>query len=635
MILKKSDEFINQFKLLISNADEINITSAYFSNKVFEIFYDEFLHFYNNGKKFNLIIGIDTKEDEINLLKHIEKGTEADLNEYVINEFFGCFQELRPETLYLIHNLFLSEKMEIRIGYIEGGIYHSKYYIFKTENKYSVINGSLNLTTSGLFRNFEVVDLYTDTDKGIEYSELFTEVWNNISGHAKCIKLSEYITKFVEDVCVSKGYEIVKELDTNIKIREYQQEAINMLLLNDFNGFFKMATGTGKTFTALNAVYHFSKQKNKNIVTHIVVPYLHLAAQWNESIKNMYGNDVFILECHSKTSWKAEFDYVEYEVLRKPVFLIFVDNTYFKNLDFISNYMKKISLLIVDEAHNLTIPQLTQLHKSNMYLHKLGLSATPKHYLENERTNLLFSYFKGEVFEYDLKSAIDNNFLTKYNYIPILINLSEDEAKTYRDINIELKDKDNKQMILNLLNDQNKLLSRATGKMEKLQELVTYRKINNSLFYCYPGKVKNSDYSYIEYTGDIIHEVQPRLRLEKITANESIDKRMQIATNLKNKRTDGILAIKCLDEGFDIPAVSDAYILSSTRNPNEFVQRRGRVLRKFEGKDITNIYDFIVAIDEEILATEIDRFEEYASLAENQKQINSFRRLNKWESTDE
>lgn len=635
MILKKSVNFTTEFKRLIINAKEINITTAYFSSEVFEIFYDDFLQFYNNGNKFRLIIGIDTKEDEISLLKHIENGTEEELNEFIVNNMFHQFIDLKAETLYLIHNLFSSGKMEVRIGYIEGGIYHSKYYIFQVGNQYSVINGSLNFTISGLFRNFEVVELYEDTDKGLAYTDLFNEVWNNISENARCIKLSDYIIKSIEQACILKGYEIVKELSTNIKVRDYQQEAIDGLLLNDFNGFFKMATGTGKTFTTLHGVHQFSKLKNKNMVTHIVVPYLHLAAQWNEAIKSIYNESVFILECHSKNKWKTEYDFVEHEVRRKPVFVIFVDNTFFTNIDFIRNYMKRTTLLVVDESHNLTIPQLKALHNVNMYKHKLGLSATPDHYIEKDRTKLLFSYFEGEIFEYDLKSAIDNNFLTNYNYIPILINLSEEEVKSYQDIKIKLKNKENKEMISNLLNDQNKLLARATGKMEKLQELVLTKAINNSLFYCYPGKVKDSEYSYIEYTGDIIREVQPRLRLEKITAKESIAKRMQIATNLKEKRTDGILAIKCLDEGFDIPAVRDAYILSSTRNPNEYVQRRGRILRKFEGKDITNIYDFIIAIDGEIIAIEIERFEEYASLATNQNKINNFRRVNKWEAKDD
>lgn len=636
MILKTTDGFIKKFKLLISAAIEINISTAYFSNQVFETFYDEFLYFYNNGEKFRLIIGIDTKGDEINLLKYIESGSQEEVNKYVVNNIFNNFDNLSEDTLRLIHNLFLSNKLEVRIGYIEGGIYHSKYYIFKEQSEYRVINGSLNLTMSGLFKNFEVIELYTDMNKGIEYNNLFDEVWNNIDDNAKCIRLSEFITKKIEDVCVNNGYGIVKELTSNIDIRPYQQEAIDLLLSNNFNGFFKMATGTGKTFTALNAIHQFSQQKEHNMITHIVVPYLHLAAQWHESIKSMYGDNAYVLECHSELDWKDQFDLIEYEVKQRNVFTIFVVNTYIRNIDFLCSYMSNKTILIVDEAHNLTSENLIRIIDKNMYEHKLGLSATPEHYKEAYRTYLLFDLFSGPLFEYDLKAAIENGFLTRYNYIPILVNLADNEAVRYKELQFELDNIEDEKCITQLLNEKNDILSRASGKMKKLQKLIEDKELERALFYCYPGSVKDDkNTSYINFTGQVIKKVKPRLVLEKITSDESRDKRMKIANNLLERRTDAILAIKCLDEGFDIPAVKEAYILYSTSNPKEYVQRRGRILRLFPGKEITYIYDFIVAIDGEILEVETNRFEEYASLAENQKEINKFRRSNRWEAEDE
>ena len=55
-----------------------------------------------------------------------------------------------------------------------------------------------------------------------------------------------------------------------------------------------------------------------------------------------------------------------------------------------------------------------------------------------------------------------------------------------------------------------------------------------------------------------------------------------------------VVAIKCLDEGVDIPSVTHALILASSKNPREFVQRRGRVLRRATEKSLAFVYDAIV-----------------------------------------
>lgn len=55
-----------------------------------------------------------------------------------------------------------------------------------------------------------------------------------------------------------------------------------------------------------------------------------------------------------------------------------------------------------------------------------------------------------------------------------------------------------------------------------------------------------------------------------------------------------VVSIRCLDEGVDIPAVSHALILASSKNPREFIQRRGRVLRKSPTKSISHVYDVLV-----------------------------------------
>jgi len=78
-----------------------------------------------------------------------------------------------------------------------------------------------------------------------------------------------------------------------------------------------------------------------------------------------------------------------------------------------------------------------------------------------------------------------------------------------------------------------------------------------------------------------------------------------------------MLAIKCLDEGVDIPVINKAIILASSSNPREYIQRRGRVLRTHPGKDSAKIWDVLVCDTKGELLTvnEAKRAKEFSYLS--------------------
>ena len=118
------------------------------------------------------------------------------------------------------------------------------------------------------------------------------------------------------------------------------------------------------------------------------------------------------------------------------------------------------------------------------------------------------------------------------------------------------------------------------------------------LIYCGATKYDRKD---ITDEDDIkqIDEVNRRLykklhmKVRKFTASEDINERREIREMFINREIQVITAIKCLDEGVNIPAIEKAFILASSTNPKEYIQRRGRVLRKYPGKEYAEIYDFI------------------------------------------
>jgi len=107
--------------------------------------------------------------------------------------------------------------------------------------------------------------------------------------------------------------------------------------------------------------------------------------------------------------------------------------------------------------------------------------------------------------------------------------------------------------------------------------------------------------------------------------------RKKIIENFIDNGIDAIAAIKVLDEGIDVPSIKTAYIIASTKNRRQFVQRRGRVLRKSSNKNFAVIYDFVVqppfsAGDKakKLVENEIMRMEELGKDAMNLTQIEKF-----------
>lgn len=97
----------------------------------------------------------------------------------------------------------------------------------------------------------------------------------------------------------------------------------------------------------------------------------------------------------------------------------------------------------------------------------------------------------------------------------------------------------------------------------------------------------------IEKVVDILGN-QLKMRVSMFTSNEDPQERERIKDSFaEGKMLQALVAIKCLDEGVNIPGIRTAFILASSTNPKEYVQRRGRVLRKADGKDYAVIYDFI------------------------------------------
>ena len=426
--------------------------------------------------------------------------------------------------------------------------------------------------------------------------------------------------------------------------RPYQDDAVNSWCDNNYRGLLSMATGTGKTLTGLYGVTRLWNDLQKLAIV-IVCPYQHLVEQWVEDVKAFNLSPVI---CYSKYSNWRERVYRKVKLFNYGTinnFTLVTTNATFSTKemqDFLGNVNGDI-LLVVDEAHNAGTTSMKKC-LDDKYKYRLGLSATPKRFRDEENTKFIFDYFGGEVYSFDLERAINEGYLTKYYYYPHKVRLTDEEQEEYNQLSLKIAQnikEINGRVVINdyaknLLIKRSKLVAGASNKLVELRKLMSqYSNRNYILVYC--GATKTTDES------DGSEERQIRkvcqilwneygIKNRKFTAEETPDERAEII-EMFSDGTDlqAIVAIKCLDEGVNIPAIQHAFILASSTDPKEFIQRRGRVLRLYKGKEFAYIHDFVTIpnMDENstkssLVESELKRVYEFNSLAENSEQGEDF-----------
>lgn len=410
-----------------------------------------------------------------------------------------------------------------------------------------------------------------------------------------------------------------------IKPRPYQQEAIDAVKNNDWSGILEMATGTGKTITSLIIADHFFQEKGKIFLT-IIVPFTHLVEQWEKNCRDMGFTN--ITTCFgSKSHWtgKLQTDVRDFNlgIIDRHVAITTYRTAASKQFNELVSKIRGKSFLIADECHYFGVGSL----RNNQlwgFEAKVGLSATPQRWWDEDGTSYIRDFFGDTVYEYDMKTAIQTGALTEYTYQPLMIDLTDEELERYerftkRLITLYGEDHPDQEEISEINRKRALILSRAENKKEMLYSIFCKKnreEVSHTLVYCAPGEVEVLTKNLAGFG----------YRVHRFDSKVSLEDRMQILKSFDEGAIQILVAIKCLDEGVDVPSTRTAYFLASTSNPREFVQRRGRILRTYPGKNLAEIYDFIVlpsgASDQlykSIASKEIPRFAEFSRFA-----INSF-----------
>ena len=637
----------------------------------------------NNGK-IRLVASPYLSQEDVEAIKRGYSERKDIITKVLVKELKEPENYEQKEQLNLLANLIRDGILDIKIAFTENtdnlGIYHEKLGVIKDLNGNIIaFSGSMNESEAGLKLNYEAIDVFCswknqyENDRVIIKQNAFEAIWSNCEPNIVVLDfpdieseiISRYLYKTVDytmfsDKLVEKPRITGAVVPDEFKFYDYQQQAIDTWVNYGYRGIFDMATGTGKTYTGLGAIARLNLNLNGKLAVIIVCPYQHLVNQWVEDINKFNIDPIIGYSTSSQKDWKNRLSkaIIDQKIRKDKSFFCFVCTNATFSSKFVQGQIDRISeavLLVVDEAHNIGAKSFLKL-LDDRFTYRLALSATLERHLDQTGTQALFNFFGEKCIEYSLERAIKEDKLTPYRYYPVLVYLTEDELEQYEYLSQEISKctiiLKNGECKLNkkgefLALQRARIVAGAENKLLVLKNVIEpYKDKNNILVYCGSANVDYYDNSY--YIEDIrqIEAVTKILGLElgmsvaQFTSNESISERAMIKEKFsENDGLQAIVAIKCLDEGVNIPGIKTAFILASTTNPKEYIQRRGRVLRKAKGKRFAEIYDFVTLPRplDEVSSLTYEQLKRIKSLARNEVlRMNEFGRLaeNSMESLD-
>ncbi len=424
---------------------------------------------------------------------------------------------------------------------------------------------------------------------------------------------------------------------------EHQKAARRKWASAGGRGLLAMATGSGKTITALSiASSLYDALEERWLCILIIAPFIHLVDQW---IEVAAGVGLVPLRCaEGSARWQDELSTAIYALngRSRRILSIATTSVTLQSSTF-QEQLRRIRapmLVIGDEAHNYGSTKIAKcLPQQAAY--RIGLSATPEKWMDPEGTSRIVDYFGGIVHFYGLKEALDDEILTPYLYHPTLVALEPDEAEKYEEYTAKLAKFGISDDAIDLsdgakalLIKRARLLAGARGKLPVLRSMLEGRRDDtHMLIYCGDGRPEAGE-----------DEMPPRQIEEVVAMGEDLgiicalytadtppDRRRAILRDFDAGRIQALVAIRCLDEGVDVPSTRTAFILTSSTNPRQFVQRRGRVLRRSPatGKVRAEIFDFVMVPDASetdgyvskamagVVRKQLDRILEFSTLAIN------------------
>ena len=623
-----------------------------------------------NGGTMKLVTGARFEKEDIDAVRDAYANPEAILKSKILRDLDHLENRFLQDHVRALAWMIANRRLKIKVAIVYSdkgypldsktlerrGIFHQKVGILRDldDNRIS-FSGSDNESASGWQGNIEEFKVFRNWDKTERiYFEAdlakFHKFWEGLGSRTKTIEMPEAIEQKLVEIAPKDLQELqldkwTEERATSIELRDYQRKAIECWFANEERGIFEMATGSGKTIAALGCLKKFLEDK-RNVITVISSPFIHLSEQWIREFDKLNVRVDKIVADSSHNRWKDKLVDSIMDVengISERLVVLTTHNTFAANdfVDIVKESKKRSPrvkfFLIIDEVHGIGAPERRKGLIED-YDYRLGLSATPKRWFDLPGTDKIVSYFKDVVFSFSLKDAIEAGYLTPYFYRPHFTYLTPEEVERYESETRKIsrayyssRDDEEKDEIYTLLCiKRQKIVRNASNKLVVFKELLDeLKELKHCLIYCSPQQIRTVQ--------DMLNKrniVQHKFTEKEGTRPEPRFGGLSERDYLIQKFSEGIyqslVSMRCLDEGVDVPPARIAIMLDNSGNPREYIQRRGRVLRKFPGKTSAIIHDIIVEpklrpdtprelrdIEKKIISKELQRYRDFASSSLN------------------
>jgi len=580
-------------------------------------------------------------------------------------------------TLECLAWLITQGRLIIKVAVMREALFHPKVWLFEDGESRAALHGSTNLTKTGLSKNREQLTLSRDW-KGNEavfhidrLRQEFNSLWSGGDENCTVLPLCDAVERKIvtryktnempdESVVASiwqKAHELSPPFITEtahkdeLRIPDYlvyetgdfahQGQAVKAWTESGRRGILEMATGAGKTITSMICATKLQDEVDSLLVV-VSAPYRPLIEQWCGEIQEFGVYPINLTTAGGPEKRDREIKQASRRLRTgtSRVEVVVTSNDTLCTERFVNSIasVQAAKLLIADECHNLGAESFIS-NPPDIFDFRLGLSATPIRQYDEEGTAALIAYFGDVCFSFTLEQAI-GKCLTEYDYYVHFVELTDDEMEEWKELTAQIaahawklhsNQNDDDPHLEHLLRLRRLVLETASGKLDTLAALLDTegpRTLRFALIYATDKKPEQ-----LEQVNRLLQDRGVLFRQLTYEETKSREKTRKILSSFQDGQLRILTAKRVLDEGVNIPQIKQAFLLASTTVRRQWVQRRGRLLRRCReiGKTHAVIHDFVVLpprtylsttenLDQDVrklVRSELERVWEFARLSRN------------------
>ena len=630
---------------VLSQANHYDRIAGFYNSASLAITAKGMAEFISNGGDMRLVTCPELSAEDIEMLERVEDSLENIMLRNFITDYASIEHEFERNHVKAMGWMLANGRLSIKIAVIkknghilnsreiqQSGIMHQKVGILYDQCGNTVsFSGSNNESLSGWLFNTEEFKAFFSWDGGYPYykddEERFKTFWEGRRKDVIIMDVPEALEKAL--VKESIGFEpsmldvrkYYPEQYTHVREKSllrlfyYQEKAVQMWQRNSRSLMLEMATGCGKTRTAIGCMAKAISDTERLLVV-ISTPQVTLSSQWHNDINGLDIEAKHSLDINGGIrAWRITLqkELRKLKVGQYRYFIIYTTHDISSSPDFINlvelTGRKVVKFLIADEVHGLGAPRLRRA-LLDCYTYRLGLSATPQRWFDDEGSAIITEYFGNQSFVFSIADALTEynpithkHFLVQYRYHPHFVNLTDDELEEYEALTLKIarssgKEDDDNQFIQLMRFKRADIEKNAFEKYDELERILDELgpDISDTIIFVSAEQI-DKVILQLGNRGIIATRFTQEQGTVPMEQYGGLSEREYIIQLFKQREYHVLVAIKCLDEGIDIPSADTAIVMASSTNPREYIQRIGRVIRQAENKGIANIYDMILKPD--------------------------------------